>query len=138
MSSIISALRKVFGNRRRGVRLKANLTASVSVLSADARLINARWGPQLQGHTHDLSSTHLSVVVPSIRIGSRYLTARDSKLLISLQLPDEQVQIEGTPVRYDKLTEEGAGQPGHLIIAKIRRISEAHRSIYSGYLRTLS
>lgn len=73
--------------------------------------------------------------MPSIRIGSRYLTARDSRLLINFSLSDEKIEIEGTPVRYDKI--ENDAQGGHLIVAKIRRISDAGRALYADYIRSL-
>lgn len=133
MSSFLSTLRTILGNRRRASRRPVSVPVSVSVLSSIAR--NARWPTPLAGHTRDLSLTHLAVVVPSIRIGSRYLTARDSRLLIALDLADETVEIEGSPVRYDKIT--GGGESGHLIVAKIRRISENRREFYADYLRSL-
>lgn len=133
MGSVFSTLRTILGNRRRGARCPANLPVNVSVISSITR--NACWPAPLIGRTQDLSPTHLSVVVPSIRIGSRYLTARDSRLLIDFHLLDERIEIEGTPVRYDKIEDNAQG--GHLIVARIRRISDAGRAHYAEYIRSL-
>lgn len=133
MRSLFSSLRTFLGNRRRGARCHASLPVNVSVISSITR--NACWPTPLVGRTQDLSPTHLSVIVPSIRIGSRYLTARDSRLLINFNLSDEKIEIEGTPVRYDKIEDDAQG--GHLIVAKIRRISDAGRALYADYIRSL-
>ncbi|MEJ7617789.1 MAG: hypothetical protein WKF30_12690 [Pyrinomonadaceae bacterium] len=134
MRSVLSILRSMLGNRRRNLRCQADLSVSVSVISSIAQ--NARWPAPLIGRVHDLSATHLALIVPSIRIGSRYLTARDSRLLIAFELSDKKIEIEGTPVRYDKI--EDAAQGGHLIVAKIRRISDASRALYADYICSLN
>ncbi|MEJ7710620.1 MAG: hypothetical protein WKF84_12305 [Pyrinomonadaceae bacterium] len=134
MNSLLSGLRSFLGNRRRCARCQASLPVSVSVASSIAS--NTRWPAPLIGHTRDLSATHVALIVPSIRIGSRYLTARDSRILVDLNLMDEKIEIEGTPVRYDKI-ENDADKGGHLIVAKIRRISDTGRALYAEYIRSL-
>jgi hypothetical protein len=74
--------------------------------------------------------------VPAIRIGSRYLTAPDSRLLITLDLPGGTIGFEGLTQRYDQLELDG-NEKSYFLAVKIRQISESDRARYLDYLRTL-
>ena len=43
--------------------------------------------PTLNGHTLDVSTTGLALIVPAIRIGEHYLAGADRKLHVKLELP---------------------------------------------------
>jgi hypothetical protein len=54
----------------------------------------------LQGYTRDISESGLAIIVPSLRLGSLYLTAAAAKLrIVILDLPTGEVEIEASPVR---------------------------------------
>ena len=136
--SIASRLREFVGNRRRAQRYRAQLPLSVSLQRTNAG--NSGKGsarvPSLAGHTRDISSSGLALVVPAIRIGDRYLTGEDRKLHIQLELPDGIAHLQAVPVRYEQLEREGI-ETGYLIGVKITEISDADRARLNQYVQTL-
>ena len=131
---MLKRLRHYIGDRRKAARYsaqrKARLVFSITALDDDAR---TRAMP-VEGFTRDISETGLALVVPSIRVGNTYLTNAECKLrIVLLNLPTGEVEIEATPVRYEDL---GEGR-GHLIGARITRISDDNRARLIQYLSTL-
>jgi hypothetical protein len=137
--SMATRLRQIVGDRRhtprRKAQRKARLLFSVSLLDTDTgkgeRLL------PLEGYTRDISETGLALVVPSVRIGDRYLTDKDCKLrIVLLDLPTGQVEIQATPVRYEQLT-EGETEGKHLIGARITKMTKSDRARFVEYLKKL-
>ncbi len=90
----------------------------------------------LQGHTRDVSATGLSLVVPSIRIGDRYLTGEDRTLDIALELETGSVQLQAAPMRYEPLELDASEtEPGYLIGAHIMAMNGGDRIRFSEYLQ---
>lgn len=127
--SIANRLREYVGDRRRAPRRRVRLALVVS-------LLDERGGapPTVAGHTYDVSDTGLGLVLPSIRIGGRYLAGEGQTLRITLQLSRETVRLYGTPVRYERL--EGEGAPAGYLVG-VRLADDAGRAALAEYLKTL-
>ena len=89
--------------------------------------------PKLNGHTLDISSTGLALVVPAIRIGEHYLAGADRKLHIKLELPTGTVEMKVATVRYESLEDES----GYLIGARILEMSDADKISFEKYVVSL-
>jgi hypothetical protein len=131
-------LREIVADRRNSPRRRAQRQArllfNVSVLSDDAVGSRTQTIP-LVGFTRDISETGLALIVPSLRIGDRYLVDEGCTLRVVLvDLPTGEIEIYATPRRYEEL--QGA-EPGHLIGVEITDISEIDRSRLNQYLNML-
>ena len=126
--SIANRLRAYVGDRRRAPRRRVRLAVVVSLLDERAGA-----PPTLAGHTCDVSESGLGLVLPSIRIGERYLAGEAQTLRIMLQLPHATARLYGTPVRYERLEGDGAG--GYLV--GVRLADDQGRAALVEYLKTL-
>jgi hypothetical protein len=130
LRSIASRLRQLVADRRRAPRYKVRLPALVSLFDASgARPAN------VSGHTHDVSEDGLAVVLPSIRIGERYLVGDAVTLRVTLRLPDRNVRLYGTPVRYERLDESQNRDKGFLVGIRLDQTSD--HALLVDYLKTL-
>ena len=130
---IVSSLRRFIGNRRRCKRVRARLTFTLSISDPRVNSNGARRLPTLKGHTLDISTTGLALIVPAIRIGEHYLAGADRKLHVKLELPSGQVEMKVATVRYESLEENGE-ETGYLIGARITEMSDADRANYNTYV----
>jgi hypothetical protein len=122
--------------RRRGARYSARIPFTVSV--ADAKhggAASAKPAASLAGTTRDLGEGDLNLVVPSTRIGGDYLTLKDNKLLLRLELPSGPVNLIAVPARFEQLDGEGGGE-GYLVGVRIAEMSAPDRERYLEHLRT--
>lgn len=120
--------------RRRGARYSARIPFQVSV--ADAKpggAAGAKPAQSLAGHTRDLGEGDLNLIVPSIRIGGDYLTLKDNKLSITLELPSGAISLIAVPARFEQLDGEGEG---YLVGVRIEEMSAPARELYLQHLRT--
>ena len=124
-------------DRRQSPRLPANLDARLefSVLLRDAEPIEG--GVQhlraCAGHTVNISAHGLAVVLHAQNIDEQYLLGAEGSMAIELDLPNGlSLEIQATPVRYEKLEE------GYLIGARISEMSERNRELFGEYLRELA
>ena len=91
----------------------------------------------LEGYTRDISEEGLAIIVPTLRVGEKYLDSEDCTVrVVLLEVPSGSVEIQATPVRYQPLEQTGS-ETGHLLGLRITSMSEAHRTRYERYLRTL-
>ena len=127
---IVSHLRRFIGNRRHSKRVRARLNFTLSL--SDLRLSSngSRRLPALAGHTLDVSTTGLALVVPAIRIGEHYLAGSDRKLHIRLELPSGAVEMKVVSVRYESLEDES----GYIIGARIVEMSDSDRASFEKYV----
>lgn len=123
--------------RRQSPRLNANLEARLefSVLMRDAETNHS--GVQhlraVAGHTQNLSALGLAVVLHAQNIDEQYLLGAEGSMAIELDLPNGlSIEIQATPVRYQKLDE------GYLIGARISKMSDRDRELYLEYLGELA
>ncbi len=123
-------------DRRQSPRLDANLQARLefSVLLREAE--NSETGVQhmraVAGHTVNLSTVGLAVMLHAQNIDPQYLTGGENSMSIELDLPSGvSIEIEAMPVRYEKRDD------GYLIGARITDISKRDRELYDEYLQEL-
>ena len=133
LRTIASRLREFVGNRRRAPRHRVRLAVFVSLLDAGP---GAPPAGGVAGHARDASDTGLGVVLPAIRLGGRYLVGDGVTLRLTLKLGDASARLYGTPVRYERLDDEGQdGQPGFLL--GIRLHEDGDRALLAEYLKNL-
>ena len=123
--------------RRQSPRLNANLEARLefSVLMRDAETSDS--GVQhlraVAGHTQNLSALGLAVILHAQNIDEQYLLGAEGSMAIELDLPNGlSIEIQATPVRYQKLDE------GYLIGARISKMTDRDRELYLEYLAELA
>ena len=131
---IVSHLRRFIGNRRRSRRVRARLNFTLSLSDPRMSSNGSRRLPSLDGHTLDVSSTGLALVVPAIRIGEHYLAGSDHRLHIRLELPGGPVELKVATVRYESLEDES----GYVIGARIVEISDSDRTTFEKYVSKLT
>lgn len=124
-------------DRRQSPRLDANLQArlefSVLLREADAADKGVQNMRAVAGHTVNLSTIGLAVVLHAQNIDPQYLTSGESLMSIELDLPSGlSIEIEATPVRYEKRAD------GYLIGARISEMNDRNRELYEEYLRELA
>jgi hypothetical protein len=127
--SIANRLREYVGDRRRAPRRRARLALVVALLDERAGA-----PPTVTGHTCDMSASGLGIVLPSIRVGGRYLAGEGQTLRITLKLPHETLRLYGAAVRYERL--EGDGAPAGYLVG-VRLADDAGRAALAEYLTTL-
>ena len=126
----MSRLRRFIGNRRGSRRVRARLSFTLSLSDPRVSLNGARRLPTLDGHTMDVSTTGLALIVPAIRIGEHYLAGADRKLHVKLELPSGPVEMKLAAVRYESLEDD----TGYLIGARILELSDTDRVSFEKYV----
>jgi hypothetical protein len=92
--------------------------------------------PSLEGQTRDISHKGLTLLLPSSRIRSVYLTVSDIYLGISLELPGGPVRMVATPARFEQLATKEAGL-GYLLGVRVIKMEKEDSESYMAYLGTL-
>jgi hypothetical protein len=131
LRTITRRLREFVGNRRRAPRLKVRLAAAVSLLDAGGSAHPAT----LSGHTRDLSTSGLGVVLPAIRVGERYLVGESHTLRVVLKLPGTHARLYGTPVRYERLESDDQQDRGYLVGIRFTETDDPDYLAFIEYLR---
>jgi len=110
--------------------VRARLSFTLSLSDPRVSSNGARRLPTLDGHTLDVSTTGLALVVPAIRIGEHYLAGADRKLHVKLELPSGPVEMKVAAVRYESLEDD----TGYLIGARILELSDTDRVSFETYV----
>jgi len=131
---IVSHLRRFIGNRRHHKRVRARLSFTLSLSDPRMGSNGSRRLPGLSGHTLDVSSTGVALIVPAIRIGEHYLAGSERRLYIKLELPSGAVEMKVVAVRYESLEDES----GYLIGARIVEMSDSDRASFEKYVSKLT
>lgn len=123
-------------DRRQSPRLSAKLQArlefSVLLREAETSDTGVQHLRAVAGHTLNLSDTGLAVMLHATNIDEEYLMGGEGSMAIELDLPNGlAIEIQATPVRYEKLPE------GYLIGARISRMKDRDRELYEEYLREI-
>jgi c-di-GMP-binding flagellar brake protein YcgR len=126
----VSQLRRFIGNRRRCKRVRAHLSFTLSLSDPKVNSNGARRLPTLNGHTLDISTTGIALIVPAIRIGEHYLAGAERKLYVKLELPSGPIDMKVATVRYEGLEDES----GYLIGARIVEMSDADRANFEKHV----
>ena len=130
---IVSHLRRFIGNRRRHKRVRARLNFTLSLSDPRVNKNGSRRLPTLDGHTLDISTTGLALIVPAIRIGEHYLAGSDRRVYLKVELPAGAVEMKVATVRYEAL-DEADEETGYIIGARIVEMSDADRASFDKYL----
>jgi hypothetical protein len=130
---IVSHLRRFIGNRRGHKRVRARLKFTLSLSDPRVSSNGSRRLPTLDGHTLDISTTGLALIVSAIRIGEHYLAGSDRRVYVKLQLPSGPVEMTLMTVRYEALDETDE-ETGYLIGARIIEMADAERANYEDYV----
>ena len=130
---IVSSLRRFIGNRRHSKRVRTRLGFTINLSDPRLGSNGSRRVPALNGHTLDVSSTGLALIVPAIRIGEHYLAGDERRLHVKLELPTGPVEMKVSTVRYESL-EESREESGYLIGARTTEMSDQHRASYDSYI----
>jgi hypothetical protein len=93
--------------------------------------------PTLAGYTRDVSESGLGLVLPAVRLGDRYLTGEGRTLRITLQLPETHVRLYATPVRYERLEDEGE-EKGYLLGLRLAESDDTDYRKFLDYLRGIA
>lgn len=145
MRLFVNRLREYIVNRRSARRHKACLPMSVALVAAKYAgkqetgngKSHENISSFISGHTQDVSETGLAIVVSKIHIEGRYLTDQDRRLLIKLELPnDEGIEFKAVAKRHQPVEADGE-EKGFLIGAEIKEIDEENRARLVAYLKTL-
>ena len=123
-------------DRRQSPRLEATLQAklefSVLLREADASESGVQHLRACAGYTVNLSEHGLALVLHAQNIDEEYLMGGEASMAIELDLPNGlAIEIQATPVRYEKLDE------GYLIGARISGMRERDRELYDEYLEEI-
>jgi len=85
------------------------------------------------GHTVNLSTAGLAVMLHAQNIDEQYLSGGESSMAIELDLPNGlSIEIQATPVRYQK------HEDGYLIGARISEMTARDRELYEEYLQEIA
>jgi hypothetical protein len=129
----VSHLRRFIGNRRAHKRVRARLNFTLSLSDPRVNTNGSRRLPTLDGHTLDVSTTGLALIVPAIRIGEHYLAGSDRRVYVKLDLPSGSVEMKLATVRYEAL-DETTGETGYVIGARIIEMADADRANFDKYV----
>jgi hypothetical protein len=130
----VSHLRRFIGNRRHSKRVRARLSFTLSLSDPRIGANGSRRLPGLSGHTLDVSSTGVALIVPAIRIGEHYLAGSERRLYIKLELPNGAVEMKVVAVWYESWEDEC----GYLIGARIVEMSDSDRASFEKYVSKLT
>jgi hypothetical protein len=135
--SLVSHLRRFVGDRRRAKRQRARLAFTLSLAGAAIKLNGDRQSAALKGHTLDVSTDGIALIVPSILLGEHHLIGENRKLSVTLELPAGMIEMKVVPIRYESL-EEDPTETGYLIGAKIVEMNETDRERFTLYVAGLA
>jgi hypothetical protein len=90
----------------------------------------------MDGHTLDLSSNGVSLILPKITLGEHHLIG-ENRLNLKLELPVGPVEMQVMPVHYESL-EDHETETGYLIGAKIVGMLDEDRAKFAEFVSALS
>jgi hypothetical protein len=138
---VVARLREYVGDRRRsprrGARFSARLPLSVSPLWCDEDFGGGHEGHSLDGSTRDLSGSGLTLLLPAVRAGDRYLTDASGYLGLRLETPGGPLCLLAAPARFEQLEAEEEGY-GYLLGVRIIKMRDGDRARYLAYLNSLA
>lgn len=131
--SIASRLRQYAGDRRHAKRVKARLNFTLSLVGPALSSNGAKRVISIDGHTLDLGSTSLALIVPTIIVNEHHLVGENRNMLVRLELPDGPLEINVVPIRYERL-EDHPTETGYLIGVKLGNVEPEERARFSEYV----
>ena len=129
LRAIAARLHRYIGDRRRAPRYRMRVPVTLWLPEAKANGAR-RPSSVLEGFTRDASATGLALILPAIRIGEHYLIGQGRNLRLRLELPNATLQMDVTPVRYERLDEDET-EKGYLVGVQIAEMSDEDRERYN-------
>jgi hypothetical protein len=128
--SAVSRVHLYLKDRRQSPRLRTRLLFTVSIPPLTNGNGQSRPTQCLKGHTRDISSDGLGLLVPQIHLNGHHLAAEGRELEVRLEFGAEPpIAIRVLPRRYERLEETELGC-GYLIGARIIGLDDANRFRY--------
>ncbi|MGB9177740.1 MAG: PilZ domain-containing protein [Pyrinomonadaceae bacterium] len=134
VNSFVDNVYQYFGNNSYARHYDVRLPMSVSLLYFKTAKACVPCSPSVRGYLRDVSKTGLSMIVPSLQFGGYFLLEGNYPLGVTIETPAGVINIQAAPVRYDKL-DEGPGERGYLIGARITHITDSDRKHLASYIR---
>jgi hypothetical protein len=132
--SLTHGLYDLFKNR---INIRHNgMQLPLNISFLDSKANGTQTSIAMSGYLNDISKTGLSLIVPTNGFGNRYPIGDNYTLRIMIQIGGRTVNIQATPVRYNKLT-ENKGEPGYLIGARITVMNSLDRRYIVRYIKQL-
>ena len=103
--SIIGRFCEIIGQHHHAPRHDLRLPLTISLRAAKTQSGRLNYPQTISGYTRDISDTGLSLILPSIHFGNRYLMDGDLTLHVQIELPGEVINCQVAPVRYERLDE---------------------------------
>lgn len=132
--SIIGRISEIIGSHHHARRHDVRLPLTIYLHDSGARRARASGPLSISGYTRNISDTGLSLVIPSVHCGNRYLMDTELSLRIQIELPEGAISFGVAPVRYEMLDEKQA-EWGYLIGMRITEIDDTERQRLVQYLR---
>jgi hypothetical protein len=136
-NSILRRAYKFLGRYIHARRYDMSLPLSVSLLDQKKSALSVLPSLEMSGHLRDISKTGLSLILPSMRFGDRFLITGHYPLRVMVELPNRVVSIQVAPVRYDKLKEEQSSERKYLVGARITQMTETDREHLTDYIQQM-
>lgn len=134
--SIASRLRQYAGDRRRSKRVKARLNFTLSLVGPAVSSNGMKRVISIDGHTLDLSSTGLALIVPTIIVNEHHLVGENRNMYLKLELPDSSLELNVVPIRYERLDDHPT-ETGYLIGVKLGNVEQQDATRFRDYVSQL-
>lgn len=139
--SITARLRQFIRDRRGVKRYSVRLSCEVEFAKANVPILESQISslrsPTITGHTRDISSDGLALILPAIRIGDHYLAGENRALLVRLQLPGRMIEMRTIAVRYDSFADEDR-TARYIVGTRITQLGQEDRAHYVEFLALLA
>lgn len=133
-NSVLRRARGFLGRYIHARRYEMSLPLSVSLIQEQKSAANLRACAEMSGHLRDISRTGVSMILPSIRFGDRFLLTGHYPLSVMLELPGRVVTMQVAPVRYDRVR-EGLVESQYLVGARIVEMRDRDREHLMQYVQ---
>jgi hypothetical protein len=131
--SVVSRMRLYVNDRRQSPRLRVRLLFTVSIRrTTNGNGLNKR-KKVLHGHTRDIGSSGLALLVPQAHLDGHHLAAAGGNLEVNLELPGGPISMIVGPRRYEQLEKSELGCT-YLIGARIINIEDDDRARYLSFI----
>ena len=134
--SIASRLRQYAGDRRHSRRVKARLNFTLSLVGPALSSNGTKRVISIDGHTLDLSTTGLALIVPTIIVSEHHLVGENRNMHLKLELPDSPLEIHVVPIRYERLDDHPT-ETGYLIGVKLGNVEREDLTRFNDYVSQL-
>jgi hypothetical protein len=121
--------------RRLKPRFGVSLPCSVALAEGERDILFPN--EKLDSRTRDLSESGVGLVARTIYLGYTCIVDEGRALLVTLELPAGNVEMEATPAHYLRL-DSGGGEASYLIGLRITSMPDEYRALYAAQLDALS